>query len=780
MTAKRHLGNLAAPAQRSNDASAALPPVTLRSRLFLKYVALLFAVVGISLAVNSLFEIWFTYRDHKALLFRVQREQATAAAERIGQFIADIQNQVGWATQLPLVEGTFEERLFEVRKLLYQVPAITELAQIDSFGHEQLRVSQFDMDVLRSGADYSNKPEFGDAVSQKVYYGPIYFRRDSEPYMTLSVAGRRRDSGVSVAQVNLKLIWEVISKIKVRDRGRAYVVDISGRLIADPDVTLVLRNTNVSHLAQVRAARADNPDERVREVDDITGNRVLAASAPVPALGWIVFVETPIKDAYAPLYATLQRTFLVLLAALVLAFIAGLFLARRMVIPIRALTIGAARIGSGELGQRINIRTGDELESLARQFNYMAERLHESYSSLQKKVDERTQDLNVSNLKLRELNQTLEQRVIAETRERLQIWNVSEDLLVVAGLQGIFLSVNPAWTTKLGWSEAELLGKSAEWLLHPEDQRRARSEIEHVAAGNKTSRFESRYRAKDGSYHWISWNAAADGARIYAMGRDVTELRRTEDELRGVRHELAQAARRTTLAATTAAIAHEIKQPLGAIVTNAGAALRWLQHSPPDLEEVRGSIQNIAADGHRASEVIQSIRSMFSESSQLETLLEINQVTREAISLVRAELDAANIAVHADLGEGLPAVSAHKGQLLQVLLNLISNAVDAMREIDGRVLSVKTELAEPNDILLSVKDTGTGIDPTKIDRLFEAFYTTKADGMGMGLAICRSIIETHGGTLGVEHAEPRGAVFRIILPRGQACHQSRRVVSNKS
>ena len=279
-------------------------------------------------------------------------------------------------------------------RLLRQVPAITELAQIDASGHEQLRVSRLTMDVVGSGIDYSAKPEFTQAVAHKVYYGPVYFRRESEPYMTLSLAGTRRDTGVSIAQVNLKLIWDVVSKIKVGQRGRAYVVDADGRLIAHPDISLVLRNTDMSKLAQVRSARAAGTGDAVQESEDIAGNRVLTAYAQVTPLGWLVFVETPVAEAYAPLYASIQRTGYVLFGALLLAFIAGMFLARRMVVPIQALRAGAARIGSGDLSQRISIKTGDEVEALADQFNDMAGKLEESYADLEQKVEDRTHELS--------------------------------------------------------------------------------------------------------------------------------------------------------------------------------------------------------------------------------------------------------------------------------------------------------------------------------------------------------------------------------------------------
>src|ERR1700688_4581589 len=378
---------------------------TVRSRLFIKYVALLVAVVVLALLANGAFEIWFSYQEHKASLIGIQREQAEGAASKIEQFITEINSQVGWTRQLPWADSTLDQGRFDALRRLRRVPAITELAQIDASVHEQLRVSRLTMDVVGSGIDYSTKPEFTQAVAHKVYYGPVYFRRESEPYMTLSLAGTRRDTGVSIAQVNLKLIWDVVSKIKVGERGRAYVVDADGRLIAHPDISLVLRNTDMSRLAQVQSAHAGAATGEVQETEDISGRKVLTAYAPVNPLGWTVFVETPIEEAYAPLYASIRRTGFVLLGALALAFVAGMFLAGRMVVPIQALRAGAARIGSGDLTQRIEIKTGDEGEALADQFNDMASRLEESYADLEQKVEDRTRELAQSVGELRALGE---------------------------------------------------------------------------------------------------------------------------------------------------------------------------------------------------------------------------------------------------------------------------------------------------------------------------------------------------------------------------------------
>ena len=366
-------------------------------RLFRKYVALFVAVVTVALLANGLIEIWFSYQELRTELMRAQRAQAEAAAEKISEFVREIEGQLGWMAQLPWSDSSVEEWRLDAVRLLRQVPAITELSRLDGEGREQAFTSRLDVDVIGSGADFSEDPKFVKAVANRHYYGPVHFRRESEPYMTLAIPGARRNYGVVVAEVNLRFIWDVVSEMKVGERGIAYVVDADGRLIAHPDISLVLRNTDLSQLPQVQAALAAGATPSQDDANSLDRKPVLSAHAPVGSLGWLLFVETPVEEAYAPISASILRSVLLILGALALAVTAGLLLARRMVVPIRALRDGAARIGSGDLGQRLSIKTGDELEALGDQFNSMAAQLQESYANLERKVDERTRQLALAN-----------------------------------------------------------------------------------------------------------------------------------------------------------------------------------------------------------------------------------------------------------------------------------------------------------------------------------------------------------------------------------------------
>ena len=368
---------------------------------------------------------------------------------------------------------------------------------------------------------------------------------------------------------------------------------------------------------------------------------------------------------------------------------------------------------------------------------------------------------------LRHLNETLEQRVESEARERAHIWNVSQDLLVVIDTEGRFLAVNPAWTTTLGWSARDLLGKTSERLLHPDDREKARTELNHLAQGRKRPRFKIRFRHKLGSYRRLSWTAVPDRGRIYAVGRDVTEPKRVEEALGKLRRELARASRQTTMGAMTASIAHEINQPLSAIVTNGEVGLRWLARPKPDLDEVRGALQRIVDDGLRACEVIDSIRAMFGKGRREKEPVNFDDVIREVLALTHSELESHRVTLRTELRNAHCEVMGDRVQLQQVFLNLIMNAIEAMAPVTdrARVLVVTTGSGEADEMRITVQDSGPGIDPKDGDKIFHPFFTTKSHGIGMGLAICRSIIEGHGGRLWVSPGNSHGAVFHINLPK---------------
>jgi bla regulator protein blaR1 len=234
--------------------------------------------------------------DIRALRSQILLMQAEGIADKLSQFIKESQNQVGWTTQLPFSKDTVDARRFDALRLLRQVPAITEFAQLDAEGKERLKVSRLAMDVVDSGTDYSNEAKFTESKTKKIYYGPVYMRRASEPYMTVGMAGHRWDAGVVLVELNLKPMWDIVQRTKVGDRGVAYVVDAQGRIIAHPDFDVAKSLPDVTTLAQVQEARTTTAMGSARTARDMNDREVAAAYARVAGTGWLVFVELPIEE----------------------------------------------------------------------------------------------------------------------------------------------------------------------------------------------------------------------------------------------------------------------------------------------------------------------------------------------------------------------------------------------------------------------------------------------------------------------------------------------------
>ena len=390
---------------KAASTNAAVPsaskPLTARDahsgKLFRKYLLLIMSLVSVALLVSGGTSLYFSYQEVRSALGNLQHEKAIGAASRIEQYVRQTSQQLSYAALPQLDAGDVEVRRIEFLKLLRQAPEITDIAQLDAGGREQIAVSRLGMDVAASNRDRSQDPAFTNAKRGQPWYGPVYFRKETEPYMTMAIRSGGEKGPVTVAEVNLKFIWDVVSRIKIGDKGKAYVIDANGLLIADPDIGLVLRKTSLAALPHVKAAaQVHGANEPAMVSKDLAGTSVLTAAAPIELLAWKVFVEQPIAEVYARLDAAIVRTAALLLAGLVISALAASALARSMVRPIRTLDEGARRIGAGELDQTIVIKTGDELEGLADQFNRMTAQLRESYAGLERKVEQRTRELTES------------------------------------------------------------------------------------------------------------------------------------------------------------------------------------------------------------------------------------------------------------------------------------------------------------------------------------------------------------------------------------------------
>ena len=375
---------------------------------------------------------------------------------------------------------------------------------------------------------------------------------------------------------------------------------------------------------------------------------------------------------------------------------------------------------------------------------------------------------------LRELNETLEHRVEIETRDRILLWNVSLDLMSVTDAEGMFLNINSAWKTILGWSAVDLLSKSWSEFVHPDDIQRTIDEFSWALdpthpnrqPSPESPRFENRWRHRDGSYRWITWRVMPQGDRVYATGRDVTGLKDAASRLRQAQRELAHVSRRTTVAAMTASIAHEVSQPLAAIAANGNALLRALKMSDPDLEDLQAAVEQIVADSHRANDILGNIRAMFRKEPYAALPLQVNDLIHDVLAIANGDLVTNDIVVRHQLDDELPRIIGERAALQQVLLNLIGNAMDAMAAIDDRprLLHIRSERSPAGEVAIIVADQGGGVGARHLKRIFEPFFTTKPQGMGMGLSICRSIVTAHGGHLSAARGEPHGTIFTVNLP----------------
>jgi PAS domain S-box-containing protein len=335
-----------------------------------------------------------------------------------------------------------------------------------------------------------------------------------------------------------------------------------------------------------------------------------------------------------------------------------------------------------------------------------------------------------------------------------------------------FVAANPAFRKMTGYSEAELYRLSPADITHEDDKAVTDAIITANAAGESYApRTLKRYRRKDGGVVWAEVDAflapvAGSTPFLAAVAVDITERKLAEEALKDARADLERMARLTTMGELTASIAHEINQPLAAIVTQSEAGLRFLDRDEPDLDEVRDSLSAIGRNGMRADDVIRGLRALARKAGPQLTKLDIDDVVRQVLTLARGELLRHDVVLHEELAAGERPVLGDRVQLQQVLLNLIMNGVDAMRAVTQRAreLSVSSTLAEPSSVLVAVKDTGTGLDAAVAQHMFEPFFTTKSDGLGMGLAICRSIVEAHGGRLWVSPRTPHGADVRFTVP----------------
>jgi len=395
--------------------------------------------------------------------------------------------------------------------------------------------------------------------------------------------------------------------------------------------------------------------------------------------------------------------------------------------------------------------------------------LREANAELERRVAARTADLQEEVLRRRATEATLR---ASEERWR-SMFEASAVGIAVIDQQNHFAAANEAFQKMVGYTSEELQSLGPLDITHEEDRKATQEMIEDVQSGKRQDyHTEKRYCRKDGKVIWVrvSTARALDSSSalqsIPAIIEDITERKRAEVAWHDAREALSRATRLTVMGELSASIAHEINQPLAAIITNGHACERFLTFSPPDLDEVKDAVGEIVRDGRRASEVLKRIRAMSKNSAPERGQVDVNHAIAEVLALTRDELLRHRVSVQTDLHSNLPTIMADRVQLQQVVLNLVMNGIDAMRAVAdrSRILTVRSLLSDRGNIAVNVADSGIGLDPANRERIFDTFFTTKPEGMGMGLAISNTIIEAHRGRLWAESGSPFGAVFAFTLP----------------
>jgi PAS domain S-box-containing protein len=456
-------------------------------------------------------------------------------------------------------------------------------------------------------------------------------------------------------------------------------------------------------------------------------------------------VKTEHTQAAANIHQVQHRIFIVVPATVALTLLIagtlGLVITRSITRPLEQLIEGSKMLARGEFQHRVPIQGEDELAQLGSVFNDTARRLRDLYESLQSSED-----------RLRRVINTIPAHV----------WSTLPD--------GSVDFINQRLLESTGLSIEELLGSGWQSIVHPDDRSRFIAKWRSALAAGEPVEIEARVWTAQRDYRWLLVRNVPlrDGhgqiVKWYGTGIDIEDRKRAEDALRKAQADLAHANRVTTMGELCASLAHEINQPISGAITNASTCRRRLDREPPDLEGARAAASLITRDANRAAEIINRVRLFFRKGVVTKERVDVNEMIREMEILLHNEATQHSVSVQTKLAADQPLIVADRIQLQQVLMNLMINGIDAMKAIDGpRQLTLGTQNDSNQQLLVSVEDTGIGLPPNQAGQIFNAFFTTKEHGTGMGLRISRTIIEAHGGRLWATDNHPRGASFHFTL-----------------
>jgi two-component system, LuxR family, sensor kinase FixL len=436
------------------------------------------------------------------------------------------------------------------------------------------------------------------------------------------------------------------------------------------------------------------------------------------------------------------------LLTMLLAILLGWRVTRTITEPLSELHAGAEALARGELAIQLKVTGQDELTTVAKAFNFAAQQLRESYDQLRNSE--------------------------SDLREQANLLGLTQDAIFVADMQGVIKYWNRGAEEQYGWTAEQAVGAVAHELLEtvfPTSREEVVSEV------TRAGRWEGEllHTRKDGTRIVVACRLALQSdeqgapVAILESNNDITDRKRAEEErerLRQLEADLAHINRVSMLGELAASIAHEVNQPLSGVVSNGSACLRWLAGEPPNLEEARETARRIVRDGKRAAEVIARIRALSKRAATTRERLDLNETIQDVLALAGDEAKKKSVIIRTQFADDLSPVSADRVQLQQVLLNLVMNAIEAMSSVGDRAreLALTTRNLDADQVQVTVEDSGTGLDPDTMDKIFNPFYTTKPGGMGMGLSISRSILQAHGGRLWATAKDGLGTIFSFTLP----------------
>jgi PAS domain S-box-containing protein len=456
-------------------------------------------------------------------------------------------------------------------------------------------------------------------------------------------------------------------------------------------------------------------------------------------------VKTEHSEAAANILRVQHRIFIVVPATVVITLLIagalGLVITRSITRPLEHLVEGSKMLARGEFKHRVPVEGDDELGQLAHVFNDTALRLQDLYESLQSSED-----------RLRRVINTIPAHV----------WSILPD--------GSVDFINERLLESTGLSMEALLGSGWQSIIHPDDRLRFNAKWRLALASGEPAEMEARVWTAQNDYRTLLVRNVPlrDGhgeiVKWYGTGIDIEDRKRAEESLRRTQADLAHANRVTTMGELSASLAHEINQPITGAITNASICLRRLDRAQPDVEGARVAVSRIIRDANRAAEIIERVKQLFRKGAVTKERLDVNELIREMEVLLHNQALEHSISVETKLAAGLPIIAADRVQLQQVIMNLMINGIEAMKSVDGpRQLTLGTQSDSNEQLLVSVEDTGIGLPADQAGQIFDAFFTTKEQGTGMGLRISQTIIEAHGGRLWARENHPRGASFHFTL-----------------